>query len=103
MAISYRNGAEILVGWRHWRDELWAHCPYACQDKTKCSAPLCPRGLAQVSLGMNTISGYLGTVKLVKYLGRENGNGRGNGHAKDDSPADREDAEVQAGTDRQVG
>ncbi len=102
MAISYRNGAEILVEWRQWKDEVWAHCPYACQDKTKCSAQLCPCGLAHVSLGMNTISGYLGTVKLVKYLGRENGNGRGNGQAKHHSPADGEDAEAQDGTYRQV-
>lgn len=102
MAISYRNGAEILVEWRQWRDEVWAHCPYACQDKTKCSAQLCPCGLAQVALWMNTISGYLGTVKLVKYLGRENGNGRGNGQAKAHQPADGEETQAQVSTHRRV-
>jgi hypothetical protein len=101
VAISYRNGAEILVEWRQWRDDVWVHCPYACQDKTKCSAQLCPCGLAQVSLWINTISGYLGTVKLVKYLGRHNGNG--NGQVKDHSPADGEDAGAPHGTRRQVG
>jgi hypothetical protein len=75
VAISYRNGAEVLVEWRQWRDAVWAHCPYASHDKTKCSARLCPCDVAQVSLWMNSISGYLGTVKLVKYLGRETGNG----------------------------
>jgi hypothetical protein len=103
VAISYRNGAEILVEWRQWRDEVWTHCPYASQDKTKCSVQLCPCDLAYVGLWMNTISGYLGTVKLVKYLGRDNGNGRGNGQAKDHAPADGEYAEPQDGTDRQVG
>jgi hypothetical protein len=79
VAISYRNGAEVLVEWREWRDVVWAHCPYATQDKTKCSAQLCPCNVARIGLWMNTISGYLGTVKLVKYLGRKNGNGNGNG------------------------
>jgi hypothetical protein len=102
VAIAYRNGAEILVEWRRWKDEVWAHCPYASQDKTKCSAQLCPCDLAHVSLWMNTISGYLGTVKLVKYLGTHNGNGRGNGHTKDHASADGEGADGQDRIDRRV-
>ncbi len=76
MAISYRNGVEILVEWREWKQTIWAHCAYASHDKQECSARSCPCDVARISRWMNTISGYLGTVKLVKYLGRRNGNGK---------------------------
>ena len=101
MAISYRNGAEVLVEWRQWKDAVWAHCPYASHDKTKCSARLCPCDVARVSLWMNSISGYLGTVKLVKYLGRENGNGNGDKQGR--SSGNGGEAEEVEGTDRQAG
>lgn len=99
MAISYRNGAEILVEWRQWRDEVWADCRYACHDKSKCNAQLCPCDVARVGLWMNTISGYLGTVKLVKYLGRENGNGKGNGKTRGQAPAGGESPKEEKGID----
>jgi hypothetical protein len=101
VAISYRNGSEILVEWRQWRDETWAHCRYASHDKTKCSAHLCPCGLAHVSLWMNTISGYLGTVKLVKYFGRENGNG--NGKTPGQPPTAGEECREEESTGSQKG
>jgi hypothetical protein len=101
VAISYRNGSEILVEWRQWRDETWTHCRYASHDKTKCSAQLCPCGLAHVSLWMNTISGYLGTVKLVKYFGRENGNG--NGKTLRQPPTAGEECREEEATDSQKG
>jgi hypothetical protein len=68
MAQPYANGAEILVQWKHWRDEVWEICPFGSTDKTRCSAQLCPCTLLQVNRWVNRISGYLGTVKLVKYL-----------------------------------
>lgn len=77
MADSYRNGGEILAEWRQWKDETWALCPFASHDKTVCSAQQCPCALKQVNLWVNTFSGYLGTVKLVKFLNRNNGNGKG--------------------------
>ena len=101
MAISYRNGAEVLVEWRQWKDAIWSHCRYASNDKTKCSARLCPCYVARVSLWMNTISGYLGTVKLVKYLGREDGNG--NGDKQGSSSGNGGTPERLEGTDQQVG
>jgi hypothetical protein len=77
VADSCRSGPEILVGWRQWKDETWALCPFASHDKTVCSAKHCPCAVKQVNLWVNTISGYLGTVKLVKFLNRNNGNGKG--------------------------
>jgi hypothetical protein len=79
VATSYRNGAEVLVEWRQWKEEVWEPCPFGSLDKTKCSASLCPCTVRQVNAWMNTLSGYLGTVKLVKYLASRNGNGGGNG------------------------
>jgi hypothetical protein len=80
VAKSYRNGGEVLVEWREWKDDVWTDCPFRSQDKTKCSAQLCPCGPLRVNLWMNTISGYLGTVKMVKYLHSKNGNGKNNGN-----------------------
>jgi hypothetical protein len=80
VAKSYRNGAEVLVEWKHWQEEVWEICPFGSLDKTKCSARLCPCAVRQVNDWVNRISGYLGTVKLVKYLASKNGNGGGNGH-----------------------
>lgn len=77
MAQPYRNGAEILVQWKHWRDQVWEACPFGTLDKTKCNAYLCPCSLLQVNRWINRISGYLGTVKLVKYLHSRNGSGKG--------------------------
>jgi hypothetical protein len=80
VAKSYRNGVEILVEWKQWKDEVWALCPLASHDKTICSQKLCPCAVMEVNLWMNGISGYLGTVKLVKFLGRENGKVRDGGN-----------------------
>jgi len=71
----YQNGAEILVEWRHWRDEVWEFCPFDSLDKTRCSARLCPCSLRQVNRWINRISGYLGIVKPVKYFHGRNGHG----------------------------
>jgi hypothetical protein len=71
------NHAETLTEWRRWKDEVWVLCPFAGNDKTKCSARLCPCAVKQVNLWVNKSSGYLGTVKLVKFLNRNNGNGKG--------------------------
>lgn len=76
---SYRNSAEILLEWRRWKDETWALCPFASHDKTKCSTQHCPCTVLRVNLWVNAISGYLGTVKVVKFLGRDNGKGSDNG------------------------
>ena len=64
----------------HWKEEGWEPCPFGSLDKAKCSARLCPCAPLQVNDWVNRISGYLGTVKLVKYLASKNGNGGGNGH-----------------------
>ena len=80
VAKSYRNGAEVLVEWKHWRNEVWDPCPFSSLDKAKCSARLCPCAVLQVNDWVNRISEYLGTVKLVKYLASKNGKGGGNGH-----------------------
>ena len=80
MAQPYRNGAEILVEWKHWKEEVWEICAFGSLDKTKCSARLCPCPVRQVNDWVNRMSEYLGTVKLVKYLHSRNGNGGGNGH-----------------------
>lgn len=85
MANSYRNGAEMLVKWRQWKDEIWTLCPLASHDKTQCSAEHCPCAVLRVNLWMNTISGYLGTVKLVRFTGRENGRRRDDGDGRNDS------------------
>jgi hypothetical protein len=79
MAQPYRNGAEVLVKWKQWRKEVWDPCPFGSLDKTKCSTRLCPCSLLQINRWVNGVSGYLGTVKLVKYLATKNGKGGGNG------------------------
>jgi hypothetical protein len=77
MAQPYRNGAEALVEWRQWKQEVWDRCPFGILDRAKRSASLCPCALQQVNAWMIRLSGYLGTVKLAKYLARKNGNGNG--------------------------
>jgi hypothetical protein len=76
---SYRNGGEILVEWKRWKENVWQLCPFGTLDRTRCSAPLCPCDLLQVNHWINKISGYLGPVKMVKYFHARDGNGRGNG------------------------
>ena len=65
--------------WKPWKEEGWEPCPFGSLDKAKCSARLCPCAVLQVNDWVNRISGYLGTVKLVKYLHSRNGGG-GNRH-----------------------
>ena len=50
MSQPCQNGAEILVEWRHWRDEVWELCPFGSLDKTKCSARLCPCSIGGQSI-----------------------------------------------------
>jgi len=87
---SYRNGADVLVEWKPWKEEAWEICPFGSLDKAKCSARLCPCAVVQVNAWVNRLSGYLGTVKLVKYLHSRNGNGGGNGHGSGRTREDRQ-------------
>jgi hypothetical protein len=95
MAQPYRNGAEVLVEWRQWKEEVWDRCPFGSLDKPKCSARLCPCAVQQVSAWVNRISGYLGTVKLVKYLASKNGNGGGHGDGSGPTEQERERAKAE--------
>jgi hypothetical protein len=79
VAEPYRNGSETLIEWRQWKEQVWTLCPFGVTDKTKCNARLCPCALLRVNRWVNAVSGYLGTVKLVKFLHGRNGNGQGSG------------------------
>jgi len=81
VALLYRNGSEILIEWKQWKEKVWQPCPFHITDKTKCNARLCPCDLLLVNQWVNGVSGYLGTVKLVKCLHSRNGNGSQNAKA----------------------
>jgi hypothetical protein len=51
-------------------------------DKAKYSARLCACAVLQFNDCVNRISGYLGTVKLVKYPASKNDKGGGNGNGR---------------------
>lgn len=74
MTQPLRVGSETLVAWKQWKEQVWKPCPFGVADQTKCSVHLCPCALVQVNRWVNGISGYLATVKLVKYLHARNGN-----------------------------
>jgi len=77
VAQPYRNGSETLIQWKQWKDQIWALCPFGITDKTKCNVRLCPCALLRVNQWVNSVSGYLGSVKLVKYLHSRNGHRNG--------------------------